>query len=105
MMLPSGLWTGVRAVISAAHRDQERGHTHGHSYEVKAWFPYDEGSVLAFEARLCEVADLFDHTTLPDSLAWAEPLARHIGESLDDMGCVAVEISRPLEGFYALWVA
>jgi hypothetical protein len=46
-------------------------------------------------------AKKFDHSILPDELAWGEDLAERIGL---DMRAAAVDVSRPLEGIYAKWV-
>jgi len=41
----------------------------------------------------------FDHSVLPDELAWGEAFGAMI---LQDLGCVKVEIDRPLEGIFAV---
>jgi hypothetical protein len=40
----------------------------------------------------------WDHTTLPDELAWGEDIAATV---LTLCNCVRVEVMRPTEGFYA----
>ena len=93
--------TGVGAIICAAHNSSD-GRLHGHTWEVTAWWPYAGSSALGLQARLGEAVARFDHGLLPDDLAWGEAIARYIGEEL---GCVAVDVSRPAERIYARWEA
>jgi 6-pyruvoyl-tetrahydropterin synthase len=101
------LTTGVGGVISASHRDQRTGQLHGHSWEVTAWFKYDGTNEGTRRHTLDDVIKGLDHKILPDSLAWGEKLAEHIGESinreLERKVCVEVDIGRPLERIYAKW--
>jgi len=89
--------TGVGFLLCAAHRDRVTGNMHGHTYEVVCWFEdgHDAEKLQAHCARLC--ADL-DHSTLSDSLAWAEDLIPEIKRRTN---AVDVEIYRPLERLYA----
>lgn len=99
--------TGVGSVLSCAHNpinaDVFGGETHGHSYEVIAWFRNDDGrDVRTFQAALNQLLRQWDHKTLPDGMATAEDIARTVGLLA---GCVEVEVSRPLERLYARWAA
>jgi 6-pyruvoyl-tetrahydropterin synthase len=88
--------TGVRAVLSAAHRSKD-GHIHGHTWEIVAWY---EGSPDAVEkqAELVRYLSIFDHQVLADGVAWGEKLGEAI---LIGMGCAKVEVRRPIEGIFA----
>ena len=94
--------TGVGAYFSAAHRDKLTGDLHGHSYEVIAWHECEHGNdaenLREHLRKLCE--GLFDHKELPPELAWGEDIARAILH-LSLPSCVAVEVRRPIERFYA----
>lgn len=89
--------TGAGAILSAAHRDRN-GHLHGHTWEVTAWWAGKPDAVERQKA-LNDFLWVFDHEALPNSLALAEDLAAHI---MEELGCVRVEISRPLERLYAI---
>jgi hypothetical protein len=90
--------TGVGAFFSAAHRDKATESVHGHSFEVIAW--WREGrSAIELQQTLSEYLGKFDHTMLPDNLAWGEALGKQI---IRDLGCVKVEINRPIERLYAV---
>ena len=94
-------FTGVSGIVSAAHRSRE-GNLHGHTWQVVAWWLFS--SDVSAESRKTDLLDylsFFDHSLLADTVAWGEDLAERIGEDLD---AVAVDVSRPLEGFYAKWV-
>jgi 6-pyruvoyl-tetrahydropterin synthase len=93
--------TGVGCFFSATHNAPEGG-THGHSYEVIAWFPEGQDA-RRLQAQLIAVTDPLDHSVLPDRLSSAEALAAYIGHSL--VNCVEVEVRRPLERLYARWHA
>lgn len=100
--------TGVRGQLSCAHEPVNRelfgGETHGHSYEVWAWFenPDGQADVRVFAASLKTLLALWDHKVLPPELATGEALARAIGTLAK---CVEVEVRRPIEGFSARWVS
>lgn len=89
--------TGVGFILSCAHRDMALGSLHGHTYEVVCWF---SGQADAVSLRQhCEArCKHFDHSTLPDHLAWSEPLAEEIQRLT---GADEVVVSRPLERLYA----
>lgn len=93
---------GVGGTFCASHYSPE-GVLHGHSYEVKAWFAWDgPRDARCFKAALDVLLKQWDHTVLPDHLAWGEEIARAVGTLA---GCVEVEVSRPLERYYARWRA
>jgi len=95
--------TGVSGVISAAHYSRD-GVLHGHTWQVVVWFHANGDITLDAERRkrmLAEYLSRFDHSILPDELAWGEDLAERIGL---DTRAAAVDVSRPLEGIYAKWV-
>lgn len=96
-----GTLTKVGAVMCAAHRDVNTGRLHGHTWEVWASFPFDGTSAVERQAQLKAAVAEYDHDELPQDIAWAEPFAAHIGETL--AGCLAIEISRPSEMLSALW--
>jgi 6-pyruvoyl-tetrahydropterin synthase len=89
--------TGVSAVLSAAHRDRD-GNLHGHTWQVTAWWD-DEPDAVQKQKDLKEYLTIFDHHILADNVAWGEYLGKTI---LIGMDCVRVDVSRPLEGIYAL---
>lgn len=95
--------TGVSGVISAAHYSRN-GVLHGHTWQVVVWFHANGEVILSADRRkrmLVDYLQKFDHSILPDELAWGEDLAERIGL---DMRAAAVDVSRPLEGIYAKWV-
>lgn len=89
--------TGVSAVFSAAHESRD-GILHGHTWRVTAWWDTEPDAVRK-QHELLHFLHVFDHTLLPESLAWGECLAREIMVGLD---CCKVEVSRPLEGLFAV---
>lgn len=89
--------TGVTSVISAAHRSSD-GNLHGHTWEIKAWWPAGNCAV-ELKQQLADYLRIFDHTVLGDTIAWGESLGQSL---IMGLGCCKVEISRPLEGIYAL---
>lgn len=91
--------TGVSGVISAAHYSRD-GNLHGHTWEIKAWWPAGECAV-DLKQRLADYLRIFDHTVLGDTVAWGEALGQSLVHGL---GCCRVEVSRPLEGFFAFVV-
>ena len=89
--------TGVGAVMSAAHRNCD-GALHGHTWEITAWF--DEGRcAVKLQQELVAYLKVFDHQVLGDELAWGEALGKCL---LLGLGCIKVEVSRPLERIYAV---
>lgn len=88
--------TGVRGVISAAHRSRE-GKLHGHTWTVRAWWRGQPCAVRK-QAELTSYLSIFDHQELGDAHAWGEALAQAI---LMGMDCHKVEVSREAEGIYA----
>ena len=98
--------TGVGGVLSCAHEPVNAelfgGETHGHSYEVIAWFENDhDADVRTFQASLNTLLELWDHKMLPPDMATGEAIAKRIG-TLNL--CVVVEVRRPLERIYAKWI-
>lgn len=94
--------TGVSGHFSAAHRSAD-GVLHGHTWRVMAWFkPCKRIDASTFKAYLDGLLGAWDHTELPDSLAWAEDMAAAVGEL---QYCVEVIVSRDLEGYHARWTA
>lgn len=91
--------TGAQAIISAAHRSRD-GNMHGHTWQVTAWWT-GKPDAVAKQAELRSYLSIFDHTVLGDDMAWGEALAEAICLG---MGCVKVEVSRPLEGLFAACV-
>ena len=93
--------TGVSGVISAAHYSRD-GVLHGHTWQVVVWWQA-YGYVISADRRkemLSEYLRKFDHSVLPEHLAWGEDLAEKIGL---DLHAAAVDVRRPLEGIYARW--
>lgn len=96
-MMKTTALTGVGTVISAAHMSRD-GIMHGHTWEITAWF--EEGRcALVLQEELKNYLKMFDHLVLGDDVAWGEALGRAI---IHGMGCVKVEVSRPLERIYAV---
>ena len=89
--------TGVRGVISAAHRSRE-GNLHGHTWTVRAWW-VDCPCAVEKQVELTNYLSIFDHTVLGDDEAWGEALAQAI---LWGLRCHRVEVSRDAEGLYAM---
>lgn len=88
--------TGVSAILSAAHRSKE-GVLHGHTWEITCWWA-DCPDAVQKRAELTKYLSVFDHTVLADNVAWGETLAKAI---LIGMGCVRVDVNRPLERIFA----
>ena len=91
------IMTGVSAVFSAAHKSRD-GVLHGHTWQVTAWWR-DTPDAVQRQKDLQAYLSVFDHTLLADGVAWGEDLARAITHG---MGCCKVEVSRPLEGIFAV---
>lgn len=90
--------TGVGGFFCAAHRDKETGALHGHTWDVIAWFKSDKNAVT-LQNELNAVLKQFDHTELPNDLAWGEAIAAEICRQL--RGCKEVQISRQAERIFA----
>ena len=91
--------TGVGGVICAAHTTPEGG-MHGHTYEVVAWFRHGHAAE-ALQQHLAVALAPLDHGVLPDGIRWGEELAEYIGKALP--GCIAVDVNRQPERFFARW--
>lgn len=89
--------TGVSAILCAAHRSRD-GVMHGHTWEVTCWWN-DCPDAVTKQAELQKYLSVFDHTVLADGIAWGEKLGEAI---MRGMGCVRVEVSRPLERIFAV---
>lgn len=89
--------TGAGAVLSAAHRSRD-GAMHGHTWEIVCWWAGVPCAVQK-QRELTDYLSRFDHTVLDDAVAWGEAMGRMI---LTDLGCVRVDINRPLERIYAV---
>lgn len=89
--------TGVGSFFCAAHRDVD-GNLHGHTWEVTAWWDGMPNAVEKQELLNRTLKD-FDHTIIPDEMAWGECMAQIFIKML---GCRKIEISRPLEKIYAV---
>lgn len=89
--------TGVTGIVSAAHHSKD-GKLHGHTWEIKAWWPAGECAV-ELKKRLGAYLVDFDHQLLGDCAAWGEAMGKCILLGLD---CCRVEVSRPLEGIFAI---
>jgi hypothetical protein len=92
--------TGVSGHFSATHKSPE-GKWHGHTWYVKAWFRNQHRlDARVMQASLNKMLERYDHSELPENLAWGEDIAREVGSLIN---CVEVEVSRPAEGIYAKW--
>lgn len=105
--------TGVRATLSATHRNRSTGDVHGHTWSVTLWFrsaTSRQACAVHLRNDLAKYLSRYEGKCLPDKLAWAEDLALAV---LRDMTphpdgydgrlgeIVAVEISREREGLLA----
>jgi hypothetical protein len=88
--------TGVGAIISAAHKSSD-GIVHGHTWEIVAWFDGEPDAVQK-QRELEAYLKIFDHSILRDDVASGEALGRAI---IYGLGCVKVDVNRPLERIYA----
>lgn len=94
--------TGVSGHFSAAHRSSD-GVLHGHTWKVTAWFETPaKADATLYKAALDGLLGVWDHTELPENLAWAEDIAGAVGKLTN---CVEVLVSRDLEGYHARWLA
>ena len=92
--------TGVSGHFSATHKSPE-GKWHGHTWYIKAWFRNKHRlDARLMQASLNTMLARYDHSELPENLAWGEDIAREIATIVN---CVEVEVSRPAEGIYAKW--
>jgi 6-pyruvoyl-tetrahydropterin synthase len=99
-----GVISGVSGHFCASHRCPDTGNLHGHTWSVMVKFRFREGFDAARAKRnLDAYLSEWDHSILPDELASGEQLAQAIGTSFVD--CIEVQISRPMEGIYAWWLA
>lgn len=93
--------TGVRTHFSAAHRCQQTGAIHGHTWEVTVWFSNPSRcDATILKAQIADDLARWDHGILPDEFAWAEDIALDLAKRAD---VVRVEIARPHEGLLAAW--
>jgi hypothetical protein len=105
--------TGARAILKADHRDQITGEVHSHEWEIIAWWPYNGTSAEVRRSELDTQIKYLEGRCLPDSIAWAENLAAHIGHAINSEyacyggygSCCRVEIARDKERLYARWKA
>lgn len=89
--------TGVGGFFCAAHRDA-RGRLHGHTWEVRAWFP--EGrDAIELQKLLTATLRVVDHRELAEEMSSGEALLRVFSINMRD--AVEIEISRPAERIYA----
>lgn len=88
--------TGASAILCVAHTAPD-GTIHGHTYEVTAWWT---GRPCAVESQqaLSKWLSKFDHQRLPLRMSRAEDIAE---QCLMALGCVAVDVLRPLERLFA----
>lgn len=93
--------TGVSGYICAAHRDA-RGRLHGHTYEVRAWFPAGRDAI-DLQTHLAAALRVFDHKQLYEGLETGEALCSALAANLHEV--TEIEISRPSERIYARWKA
>lgn len=100
----SRTFTTVGALIEAAHRSRD-GVMHGHTWTVWARFDWEDGhrDAIVLQKRLEGICSRWDHGELPDSLAWAEELAKGIASVLGDADYVRVE--RTARMLVAEWFA
>lgn len=82
--------------MSASHEGED-GVLHGHTWEIVAWYKGKPDAVMK-QRELEGYLSVFTHTILPDTMGRGEDLARYI---LEDLGCVKVDVNRPLERIYA----
>jgi 6-pyruvoyl-tetrahydropterin synthase len=94
--------TGAGWYFSASHYDGVRKETHGHSYEVMAWWPSEPArDAMVLQETLKGVLRGFDHRALPPELSRAEDIAKAIGSLIT--GCIGVDVSRPTERLAVKW--
>ena len=96
----SEILTGAGWFFCAAHKDPLSGQIHGHTWEVKAWWPgspWRDARVL--QQTLKTVLAAWDHTEMPPELHSGEAMAHALLQVLTD--CVRVDIERPSERIFA----
>lgn len=89
--------TGISGVLSCAHLSRD-GVMHGHTWQITCWWN-NEPDAVEKQKELRQYLSIFDHTVLADGVSWGEYLAKAI---LIGMRCCRVDVSRPLEGIYAV---
>lgn len=89
--------TGATGIVCAAHKSAD-GKLHGHTWQVRAMWS-DRPDAVRKQAELNSYLSLFDHQVLGPDLSWGESLAEAILLGLE---CERVEVSRPLEGLFAI---
>lgn len=89
----------ARATFCASHESTD-GVLHGHSYEVWATWQYGGEDIVPRQLKLAAVVSQLDHTVLPEYLRTAERIAKFIA---DEVGAIAVEVRRPVEGLEGCW--
>lgn len=95
------LLTGIRSHFSAAHRCQETGQIHGHTWVVTVWFNnHSRRDARVLKEQVEHDLARWDHGILPDEFAWAEDVALDLAKR---MGVEIVEVARPPEGIFARW--
>ena len=87
---------GAGAILQVAHTSPD-GRLHGHTYEIIGWWD-GQPCALEMQARLTDWLAKFDHDELPINMTRAEEIGCAVIEAL---GCVAVDVNRPLERLYA----
>lgn len=90
----------VERHFSAAHEGD--GVMHGHTWVVRAYWPYDGADIRERANALDADVRQLDHSTLPSNLSRAEELAEWFGEGLK---AARVEVWREREGYGATWTA
>ncbi len=88
--------TGAGAILQVAHTGPD-GRLHGHTYEVAAWWE-GEPCAVEMQGKLQAWLAKFDHQSLPPRMSRAEDIGRQCKMAL---GCVRVNVNRPLERLYS----
>ncbi|WP_374413321.1 hypothetical protein [Novosphingobium colocasiae] len=88
--------TGAGAILQVAHTSPD-GRLHGHTYEIVGWWA-GEPCALEMQTQLEAWVAKFDHDELPINMSRAEEIGR---AAIHTLGCVAVDVNRPLERIYA----
>lgn len=87
--------------FSAAHRGGD-GQMHGHTWRVRATWPYRGQDIDEQRERLIVGVSQLDHSELPPDLTRAEQIAHWIGLRVD---ACRVDVWREAEGLGATWRA
>lgn len=86
--------------ICSAHKG-DNGNMHGHTWRVRAYWPYAKQSAEDLKDKLERVCKReLDHVVLAHELRRAEDLAGYIGRVLE---AVRVDVWREPEGMGATW--